>query len=211
MRKLASIVVPFVFIAALGSCRTGVAMWTDCAGSDDKTATDSTYVLVCKDGTWQPVMTVGEFVRIKRGERVTIAPLPTRPVPTTTTSPTTSTTAPTTSTTAGATTTTAGPTTTTTSTTTSTTTTTAPPSSPVISGVAPTSGSTSGGTSVIITGTSLTGATLVTFGGVPATSYTVNSSTQITAVTPAHAAGAVNVVVNTTVGGTTAGNAFTYV
>jgi subtilisin-like proprotein convertase family protein len=43
------------------------------------------------------------------------------------------------------------------------------------------------GTTVVITGTNLTGATSVTFGGIPAASYTVNSPTQITAVVPAGA------------------------
>ena len=41
-----------------------------------------------------------------------------------------------------------------------------------------------GGTSVTITGTNFTGATAVTFGGIAATSFTVNSATQITAVAP---------------------------
>ena len=40
------------------------------------------------------------------------------------------------------------------------------------------------GTSVTITGTSLIQATKVTFGGVAATSFTVNSDTQITAIVP---------------------------
>ena len=40
------------------------------------------------------------------------------------------------------------------------------------------------GTVVTITGNSLTGATFVTFGGVKATSFTVNSYTQITATVP---------------------------
>ena len=76
---------------------------------------------------------------------------------------------------------------------------------PAISSVTPSSGSTSGGTSVTINGsgfTGLTGASAVTFGGVNATSYTVNSATKITAVAPAHAAGTVRVQV-TAAGGTT--------
>jgi hypothetical protein len=40
------------------------------------------------------------------------------------------------------------------------------------------------GTSVVITGNSFTGATKVTFGGVSATSFTVNSDTQVTATVP---------------------------
>lgn len=55
---------------------------------------------------------------------------------------------------------------------------------PVVTGVSPSSGPTAGGTNVTLTGTGFTGASSVTFGGVPATSFTVNSATQITAVTP---------------------------
>ena len=68
---------------------------------------------------------------------------------------------------------------------------------PTVASVDPTSGTTVGGTTVTITGTNLTGATAVTFGGVPATSFTVVNATTITAVTPAHAAGAFDVVVTT--------------
>lgn len=54
-----------------------------------------------------------------------------------------------------------------------------------------------GGQDIIITGTNLTGATAVTFLGTSATSYTVDSATQITATLPAHAAGTGNVEVTT--------------
>ena len=82
---------------------------------------------------------------------------------------------------------------------------------PTVTAVNPTSGTTVGGTSVTITGTNLTGATAVTFGGVPATSVTVVNATTITATTPAHAAGAVDVAV-TTPGGSGTGTAlYTYV
>ena len=74
---------------------------------------------------------------------------------------------------------------------------------PTISSQAPDSSWTGGGQSVVITGTSFTGATAVTFGGSPATSFTVNSATKLTAVAPAHAAGAVRVQV-TGLGGPTA-------
>ena len=81
---------------------------------------------------------------------------------------------------------------------------------PGVSGLAPTSGPEAGGTPVVITGTDLTGATGVTFGGVAATSYTVDSPTQITAIAPA-GVGAVTVSV-TTIGGTTsAPGTYTYV
>ncbi|MFF4485945.1 IPT/TIG domain-containing protein [Streptomyces sp. NPDC001544] len=72
---------------------------------------------------------------------------------------------------------------------------------PAITGVSPTQGPTSGGTSVTLTGTNLTGATAVRFDGVAASSFTVDSATQITAIAPAHAAGAAAVTV-TTPGGT---------
>ena len=78
---------------------------------------------------------------------------------------------------------------------------------PAITSISPASGSTAGGTSVIINGTGfvgVTGASAVKFGGVNASSYSVNSPTKITAVAPAAtAAGTVKVQV-TASGGTTA-------
>jgi len=61
----------------------------------------------------------------------------------------------------------------------------APASTPSVTGLSPSSGLNSGGTSVVITGTDFTGATAVEFGGVAATSFTINSSTKITAIAPA--------------------------
>ena len=58
-------------------------------------------------------------------------------------------------------------------------------SPPTISSFTPTSGS--AGTSVVITGTNFTGANSVKFNGVAATTYTVNSATQITVTVPAGA------------------------
>jgi len=86
-------------------------------------------------------------------------------------------------------------------------------SPPAVMSMTPNTGSAAGGTSAVITGANFTGATAVTFGGVPATSFTVNSSTQITAVDPAGAPGAVDVQVMTP-GGTSAtsnSDQFTYV
>ncbi len=81
---------------------------------------------------------------------------------------------------------------------------------PTVSSVSPASGPLVGGTSVTITGTFLTGATAVTFGGAAAT-FTVDSPTQITATIPAHAAGQVNVVVTTPGGAATGTGSFRYI
>ena len=55
----------------------------------------------------------------------------------------------------------------------------------VVTAVSPNTGPTAGGTSVTITGAGLTGATAVKFGSAATMSFTVDSSTQITAVEPA--------------------------
>lgn len=82
---------------------------------------------------------------------------------------------------------------------------------PTVTAINPSSGSTTGGTSVTITGTNFTGATAVSIGGTAATSFTVNSSTQITATTPAGTAGTASVVVTTPAGSNVANTLFTYV
>lgn len=82
--------------------------------------------------------------------------------------------------------------------------------SPTITSVSPSSGSPGGGESVTITGTDLTGATSVTFGGVAATNVVVVSGTTVTATVPAGAPGAVNVTVTTPGGTATATGAYTY-
>lgn len=82
---------------------------------------------------------------------------------------------------------------------------------PTVSGVNPASGPTAGGTSVTISGTGFAAGATVTLGGTAATGVAVNSSTTITAVTPAHAAGAVDVVVTNANGQNgSKTNAFTY-
>jgi hypothetical protein len=86
-------------------------------------------------------------------------------------------------------------------------------SAPTVTAVSPTSGPTVGGTSVTVTGTNFTGASAVMFGNVPATSFSVSSPTQLTAVSPVHGAGVVDITV-TTAGGTSSTSAsdqFTYV
>ena len=57
--------------------------------------------------------------------------------------------------------------------------------SPMVTSVSPKSGPTGGGTTVTITGANFDGTTDVVFGDYPATSFTINSATSITAVSPA--------------------------
>jgi len=70
-------------------------------------------------------------------------------------------------------------------------------SGPIIGSLTPSSGSELGGDTVVIAGSGFTNspAPTVTFDGINATTVTFDSPTQLTAVTPAHAAGAVDVVV----------------
>jgi uncharacterized repeat protein (TIGR03803 family) len=84
---------------------------------------------------------------------------------------------------------------------------------PVVTSISPQAGPTFGGTTVTISGTYLTGASAVSFGGTPASSFTVNSATQITATAPAEAAGTVDVTVTNPSGTspTSSADQFTYV
>jgi large repetitive protein len=83
---------------------------------------------------------------------------------------------------------------------------------PTLASVSPNLGPQDGGTEVTITGTNLTYATAVDFGGVAA-GFWVNSDTSITAFTPAASAGTVDVTVTTLDGtsATSAGDQFTFV
>jgi alpha-tubulin suppressor-like RCC1 family protein len=74
---------------------------------------------------------------------------------------------------------------------------------PIVTKLSTKTGSAAGGTNVTITGKELTGASAVSFGPNPATSFTVNSATSITAVAPPGVAGTVDVTV-TAAGGTSA-------
>ncbi|MBH0054920.1 IPT/TIG domain-containing protein [Salinibacterium sp. SWN139] len=80
---------------------------------------------------------------------------------------------------------------------------------PTVSAMSPDLGPIAGGTDVTITGTGFTGATGVTFDGDAGTSFSVVSDTEITVTSPAHAAGAVDVVVEHAGGDVSAGD-FTY-
>lgn len=82
---------------------------------------------------------------------------------------------------------------------------------PVVKRIAPRRGPVKGGTNVKITGTSLGGATEVAFGSTPASSFTVNSPTSITAVAPAASGpGSVEVTVVTPGGSSAEGRAQKY-
>jgi large repetitive protein len=84
---------------------------------------------------------------------------------------------------------------------------------PAVSSVSAASGPTAGSNTVTITGTNLTNASAVSFGGTPAASFSVTGPTQISATVPPGTAGPVDVRV-TTAGGTSpinAGDHYTYV
>ncbi len=66
---------------------------------------------------------------------------------------------------------------------------------PTVISVSPPSGPVAGGTPITLIGTNFISGATVTLGGIAATGVTFVSATQLTAVTPGHAAGAVNVVV----------------
>ena len=84
------------------------------------------------------------------------------------------------------------------------------PCAPFIASVAPGQGTIVGGTPITISGAYFTGATSVTIGGAPATNMIVVSSTTITALTPAHAAGSVSITITTPSRTSTFQNAFLY-
>ncbi|HEX7418468.1 MAG TPA: IPT/TIG domain-containing protein, partial [Thermoanaerobaculia bacterium] len=85
-------------------------------------------------------------------------------------------------------------------------------SSPPITGMSPNGASPSGGNSVTITGTGFSsGAAMsVTFGGVAGTNLVVTSPTSLTVTAPAHAVGAVDVVVKVGSASATSAGSFTY-
>jgi len=68
---------------------------------------------------------------------------------------------------------------------------------PTVTALSPANGPIAGGTVVTITGANFTGATAVKFGATPATTFTVNLPTQITATAPAGSSGTVDVTVTT--------------
>jgi len=82
---------------------------------------------------------------------------------------------------------------------------------PTVTSCSPSSGPASGGTSVTITGTGFASITAVTFGGTSATGISVVNTTSIVCTAPAHAAGAVSVVVTNSSGSGTKASGFTFI
>jgi plastocyanin len=83
---------------------------------------------------------------------------------------------------------------------------------PTLTSIAPASGTTDGGTAVTLTGSGFAAGASVSIGGTPASNVAVASATSITATTPPHGAGAVDVIVTNTDGQNARLNgAFTYV
>ncbi|MGE5700815.1 MAG: IPT/TIG domain-containing protein [Arthrospira platensis] len=80
---------------------------------------------------------------------------------------------------------------------------------PVVTKLSPSAGPVAGSTTIVIAGSSFTGATGVTFGGTPATSFTVDSDNQIHATTPA-GAGTKTVTVQVGATNSTAAGSATY-
>jgi CubicO group peptidase (beta-lactamase class C family) len=80
------------------------------------------------------------------------------------------------------------------------------PAAPAVSTLSASAGPVAGGQSVVITGSGFLGASGVRFSSsLPATSFTVDSPTQITAVSPARVAGYVNVIVTGPLGSSAIG------
>jgi IPT/TIG domain-containing protein len=76
--------------------------------------------------------------------------------------------------------------------------------------ITPNTGAAAGGTPVVIKGDDFSGTAGVTIGGGAATNFKVVDNNTITCTTPAHAAGAVAVVIQDDAGDVTAAAAFTY-
>jgi hypothetical protein len=81
---------------------------------------------------------------------------------------------------------------------------------PTITSMSPASGPAAGGSTITITGTGFTGATAVSFGGTAAATYTVDSATQISAVSPPGTPGDVDVEIVTPGGNAISATRFNY-
>jgi hypothetical protein len=85
-----------------------------------------------------------------------------------------------------------------------------PPPAASLTSATPGAGPGAGGTTVTLSGTALTGASAVRFGGTAAASYRVLSDSRISATTPARPVGPVNVTVTTPQGTAVLEDGFTY-
>jgi IPT/TIG domain len=81
---------------------------------------------------------------------------------------------------------------------------------PAVDSITPNTGTAAGGDVVTLVGEGLVGSTGVTFAGTPGTAFALSGDTQIRVMTPAHAVGAVDVVVLNPRGNLTLTNGFTY-
>jgi hypothetical protein len=81
------------------------------------------------------------------------------------------------------------------------------PSMPTIASISPAIGNAVGGATVTISGSGFSGTTAVTFGSTPAASFMVNSSSSITATSPAESAGTVDVTIMNSLGTNTTSSA----
>lgn len=79
------------------------------------------------------------------------------------------------------------------------------PVAPVIYSISDNGGPIAGGEIIQLYGYGFTGATAVTVGGTAATDWEVQNNQQLTLITPAHAAGASNIIVTTPAGASAAG------
>ncbi|HEX8171736.1 MAG TPA: IPT/TIG domain-containing protein [Thermoanaerobaculia bacterium] len=86
----------------------------------------------------------------------------------------------------------------------------AEPSAPAITGITPSSGPVAGGTAVEIAGVKLTSDCTIAFGNIPAAQTQFVSATLLRATTPAHARGAVDVVLTCGAQTSSLRNAFTF-
>ena len=81
---------------------------------------------------------------------------------------------------------------------------------PKLTSVSPSSGTTAGGTVITLQGLRLSGATKISVRGVPCTSFSVETPTSATCVTPPGKAGTASVVVRTASGANASNKRFTY-
>lgn len=82
MRRVVCVLIGLLTAATVvTSCQVQAVMWGPCSPGADGSpwGTDGSYVLACEGGTWKPVMTTDEYLRLSAGQPVTIAPLPTPP------------------------------------------------------------------------------------------------------------------------------------